>query len=178
VLSGYDNLKFWGSLYGLKGDLLKERIDEALTFVSMNDRAYDKVNEYSGGMKRRLNIAAALLHHPAILIMDEPTVGVDIISRYYIIDAIKNLKNKGTTIVYTSHDIEEMEIVCDRIAIMNLGRILKCDTVSSLKNEAGTKSLKEVVLDVILSDNQKADINLNIDLNMDINYKKSRRGAN
>ncbi|NLC68303.1 MAG: ABC transporter ATP-binding protein [Clostridiaceae bacterium] len=161
TLSGYDNLKFWGGLYGLKGKLLKERIDEALSFVAMNDRARDKVNEYSGGMKRRINIAAALLHHPVILLMDEPTVGVDIISRHYIIDAIKNLKNKGQTIIYTSHDIEEMELVCDRIAIMNAGRILKCDRVDSLKKEAGTKSLKDVVLEVILSDNRKSGSKLN-----------------
>lgn len=165
TLSGYENLKFWGSLYGLKGSQLKERIGEALSFVAMNDRAHDKVNEYSGGMKRRINIAAALLHHPAILVMDEPTVGVDIISRHYIIDVIKNLKNKGRTIIYTSHDIEEMELVCDRLAIMNAGRILKCDTVDNLKREAGTKSLKDVVLEVILSDNKKSGINLNLNIN-------------
>jgi len=151
TLSGYDNLKFWGSLYGLRGKKLNERIDEVLSIVAMKDRAHDKVEEYSGGMKRRINIAVALLHHPIILIMDEPTVGVDIISRYYIIDAIKNLKHKGRTIIYTSHDIEEMEMVCDRIAIMNEGKILKCDSVDNLKKEAGSKKLKDVVLDVILS---------------------------
>lgn len=169
ALTGYDNLKFWGSLYGLKGNQLKERIDEALSFVAMEDRARDKVDEYSGGMKRRINIAVALLHHPAILVMDEPTVGVDIISRYYIIDAIKNLKNDGRTIIYTSHDIEEMEMVCDRIAIMNAGKILKCDTVDNLKKEAGTKNLKDVVLEVILSDDPK--------FNLELNYFQFRGGA-
>lgn len=151
TLTGYDNLKFWGSLYGLRGNKLNERIDEALSVVAMKDRAHDKVEEYSGGMKRRINIAVALLHHPAILVMDEPTVGVDIISRYYILDAIKNLKHKGRTIIYTSHDIEEMEMVCDRIAIMNQGKILKCDSIDNLKKEAGSKKLKDVVLNIILS---------------------------
>jgi len=153
ALSGYDNLKFWGSLYGLKGNILKKRIDEALSIVAMEERARDKVQEYSGGMKRRINIAVALLHHPDILIMDEPTVGVDMISRHYIIDAIKNLRNNGRTIIYTSHDIEEMEMVCDRIAIMNSGKILKCNTISDLKKESGNKSLKDAVLDIILSGN-------------------------
>lgn len=153
TLTGYDNLKFWGGLYGLSGKNLNKQIEEVLSIVAMKDRAHDKVEEYSGGMKRRINIAVALLHRPTILIMDEPTVGVDIISRYYIIDAIKNLKHEGRTIIYTSHDIEEMEMVCDRIAIMNEGKILKCDSVDSLKNEARSKQLKDVVLDVILSSN-------------------------
>ena len=149
TLTGYDNLKFWGGIYGLRKKKLMDRIDEALTVVAMKDRAQDKVNEYSGGMKRRINIAAALLHHPDILIMDEPTVGVDIISRHYIIDAIKNLKNEGRTIIYTSHDIEEMEMVCDRIAIMNYGEILKCDTVEKLKSNSKNHTLKDTVLDCI-----------------------------
>lgn len=149
TLSGYDNLKFWGGIYGLKKKELENRIEEALTIVAMKDRAKDKVDEYSGGMKRRINIAAALLHHPDILVMDEPTVGVDIISRKYIINAIKNLKTEGKTIIYTSHDIEEMEMVCDRIAIMNYGEILKCDTVKNLINESKEHTLKDTVLSYI-----------------------------
>ncbi|HOJ09428.1 MAG TPA: ABC transporter ATP-binding protein [Clostridiales bacterium] len=152
TLTGYDNLKFWGGLYGLRGRELSARIDEALAVVAMKDRAHDKVEEYSGGMKRRINIAAALLHHPDILLMDEPTVGVDIISRHYIIDAIKNLKREGRTIIYTSHDIEEMEMVCDRVAIMNYGRILKCDTVEKLKRDGKNHTLKDTVLNVVLSE--------------------------
>jgi ABC-2 type transport system ATP-binding protein len=161
TLTGYDNMKFWGSLYGLRGKKLNERIDKVLSVVAMKDRAHDKVEEYSGGMKRRINIAVALLHHPTILIMDEPTVGVDIISRYYIIDAIRNLKHEGRTIVYTSHDIEEMEMVCDRIAIMNEGKILKCDSIDNFKKEAGSKKLKDVVLGVILSHDSKFSTEFN-----------------
>jgi ABC-2 type transport system ATP-binding protein len=154
TLTGYDNLKFWGSLYGLRGSKLKDRIDEVLNVVSMEDRALDKVNEYSGGMKRRINIAVALLHSPSILIMDEPTVGVDIISRYYIIDTIRNLKHKGRTIIYASHDIEEMEMMCDRIAIINKGKILKHDSIENMRKENEGKKLKDIVLDVILSDDR------------------------
>ncbi|HHV96753.1 MAG TPA: ABC transporter ATP-binding protein [Clostridiaceae bacterium] len=149
TLSGYDNLKFWGGIYGLRKQELQDRIEEALSIVGMKERAHDKVEEYSGGMKRRINIAAALLHHPEILIMDEPTVGVDIISRQYIIEAIKNLKKEGRTIIYTSHDIEEMETVCDRIAIMDKGVILKCDTVEKLKTQSKDRSLKNTVLECI-----------------------------
>lgn len=149
-LSGYDNLKFWGGLYGLKGSLLKERVDEALGVVAMKDRAHDKVEEYSGGMKRRINIGAALLHHPEVLIMDEPTAGVDFISSHYIIEAVKNLKNKGRTVIYTSHDIEEMEKVCDRIAILSRGEILKTGYVKDLVDEANDKNLKDIVMDYIV----------------------------
>ncbi len=151
TLSGYDNLKFWGGLYGLKGPLLKERIEEALETVAMKDRSGDKVGEYSGGMKRRINIAAALLHHPDILIMDEPTVGVDLLSRHYIIDAIKNLKNRGRTVIYTSHDIEEMEIVCDRIAIISDGEIIKTGFVTDLITEGNNRKLKDIVLEYIVN---------------------------
>lgn len=149
TLTGYDNLKFWGGIYGLRKKELEIRIEEALKIVKMKDRAHDRVDEYSGGMKRRINIAAALLHHPDILLMDEPTVGVDILSRHYIIDAIKKLKSEGKTIIYTSHDIEEMEIICDTIAIMNHGKILECDTVEKLKNKSKNRTLKDTVLNYI-----------------------------
>jgi ABC-2 type transport system ATP-binding protein len=152
TLTAYDNLKFWGKLYGLKQSQLESRIEEVLKIAGMEDRAHDRIEEYSGGMKRRINIAVALLHQPDILVMDEPTVGVDIISKHYIIDTIKNLKNEGRTIVYTSHDIDEMEAICDRIAIMDSGKILECQTVDKLKSISSSGKLKEAVLQTILSE--------------------------
>lgn len=151
TLSGYDNLMFWGKLYGLSKDQLKSRVEKTLQIAGMEDRAHDRVEEYSGGMKRRINIAVALLHQPPILVMDEPTVGVDFISKHYIIDTIKKLKDEGRTIIYTSHDIDEMEVICDRIAIMNLGKILKCQVVDALKKSSSSGKLKDVVLETILS---------------------------
>jgi ABC-2 type transport system ATP-binding protein len=151
TLTAYDNLKFWGKMYGLKKSQLESRIKEVIKIAGMEDRAHDRIEEYSGGMKRRINIAVALLHQPDILVMDEPTVGVDIISKHYIIDTIKNLKNEGRTIVYTSHDIDEMEAICDRIAIMDSGKILECQTVDKLKSISSSGKLKEAVLQTILS---------------------------
>ncbi|HHW31689.1 MAG TPA: ABC transporter ATP-binding protein [Clostridiaceae bacterium] len=151
TLTAYDNLKFWGELYGLKSSQLETRIKEVLKIAGMEGRAHDRIEEYSGGMKRRINIAVALLHHPEILVMDEPTVGVDIISKHYIIDTIKNLKNEGRTIIYTSHDIDEMEAICDRIALMKKGRILMCQPVDKIRKLSSSGKLKEAVLEAILS---------------------------
>lgn len=148
-LTGIDNLKFWGNMYGLRGKLLKGRIEEALSVVGMKDRAGDRIEVYSGGMKRRLNIAVALLHHPDILIMDEPTVGVDILSRKFITDAIRNLKSEGRTIVYTSHYIDEMELICDRIAVMNNGKVLKTGSVEEIRRTCG--NLEEAVLQMLMA---------------------------
>ena len=122
-LSAYDNLEFFGSLYGLKGKLLKERINEALGVTGLEDRKKEKVKKFSGGMKRRLNIAAAIMHHPKILIMDEPTVGVDPQSRNHIFTFTKKIcKEWGTTVIYTSHYMEEVEELCERVFIMDLGK--------------------------------------------------------
>ncbi|MCX7711759.1 MAG: ABC transporter ATP-binding protein [Clostridia bacterium] len=147
VLSGMDNLNFWAGIYGLKGELKKQRIEEALSIVRLADRAKDKVENYSGGMKRRLNIAVALLHHPEILVMDEPTVGVDIQSRKYIIDGIMELKKEGRTVIFTSHYIDEMESLCDRIAIIDKGTIRNIGTVNELKHAYGKENIEEIMLD-------------------------------
>ena len=122
-VSAYDNLEFFATLYGLKGKLLKERIDEALEITGLKDRRKEKVKKFSGGMKRRLNVAAAIMHHPKILIMDEPTVGVDPQSRNHIFEFTKrvNRENK-TTIIYTSHYMEEVEYLCDSLFIMDIGK--------------------------------------------------------
>lgn len=148
-LSGLDNLKFWAGIYGLSGSLKRERIEEALSVVRLGDRASDRVDEYSGGMKRRLNIAVALLHHPDILIMDEPTVGVDIQSRKYILDAIKNLKDKGKTIIFASHYADEMELLCDRIAIMDKGVFRFIGGVRELREIYGIERIEDVMLEIM-----------------------------
>lgn len=122
-LNAYDNLEFFGALYGLKGKELKERIAEALRVTGLEDTKKQKVKKFSGGMKRRLNIAAAILHHPKVLILDEPTVGVDPQSRNHIFTFVKNIcKEWGTTVIYTSHYMEEIEELCDRVFIIDLGK--------------------------------------------------------
>ncbi len=122
-LNAYDNLEFFGALYGLKGKELKERIKEALKVTGLEDSKKQKVKKFSGGMKRRLNIAAAILHHPKVLILDEPTVGVDPQSRNHIFTFVKNIcKEWGTTVIYTSHYMEEIEELCQRVFIIDLGK--------------------------------------------------------
>lgn len=122
-LNAYDNLEFFGSLYGLKGKQLKERINEALEVTGLLDKRKEKVKKFSGGMKRRLNIAAAILHHPKVLIMDEPTVGVDPQSRNHIFNFTKKLCSElRTTVIYTSHYMEEVEELCSRVFIVDLGK--------------------------------------------------------
>lgn len=151
MLSGKDNLDFWAGIYGLRGSLKKERISEAVSIVRLKDRIRDRVSEYSGGMKRRLNIAVSLMHHPRILVMDEPMTGVDILSRKYILDALANLKKEGRTIVFTSHYTDELETLCDRIAVMDKGRIIKTDSAYELKKTCGDGSLASVLLQLIES---------------------------
>lgn len=121
-LNAYDNLSYFGGMYGLSGKNLKEKVDELLEVIGLTEHAKKKVKTYSGGMKRRLNIAAALLHDPEFLILDEPTVGVDPQSRQHIFDFLKSLNDKGTTILYISHYMEEVEALCDRLFILDLGR--------------------------------------------------------
>ncbi|MBU3203946.1 ABC transporter ATP-binding protein [Clostridium algidicarnis] len=122
-LNAYDNLEFFGALYGLKGKVLKERIAEALKVTGLEETKKQKVKKFSGGMKRRLNIAVAILHHPKVLILDEPTVGVDPQSRNHIFSFAKSIcKDWGTTVIYTSHYMEEIEELCKRVFIIDLGK--------------------------------------------------------
>jgi len=132
-LTAEENLRFFGLLYGLTGDQLSARIESALSLANLKDRAKDKVSEYSGGMKRRLNIAAALLHDPELLILDEPTVGVDPQSRNAIFEALEALRAQGKTLLYTTHYMEEVERLCDRIAIMDHGKIVAEGTLAELQ---------------------------------------------
>jgi ABC-2 type transport system ATP-binding protein len=133
-LNARDNLEYFGGLYGLKGKLLKERIEEALEMVGLSDQGKKTIKKYSGGMKRRLNIAAAVMHHPEIIIMDEPTVGIDPQSRNYIFEMIQKIsKERSTTIIYTSHYMEEVELLCNNIFIMDLGKEIAYGTKTELK---------------------------------------------
>ncbi len=131
-LSSLENLKLFGALYGLKGALLKQRCEQALALVNLADRANDKPATYSGGMKRRLNIAAALLHDPQLLILDEPTVGVDPQSRNAIFDTLETLKAQGRSLIYTSHYMEEVERLADHIVIIDHGKVLADETPAAL----------------------------------------------
>lgn len=133
-LSAYENLLFFGRLYGLKGKALKRKVDDVLKLVGLFDRKKDRVKNYSGGMKRRINIAASLLHDPKVLIMDEPTVGIDPQSRSYILDLIRQLnKDNHMTVLYTSHYMEEVEKLCDRIYIMDHGQVIASGTKQELQ---------------------------------------------
>jgi len=140
MLTGRENLVFFGRIYGISGRKLRDRVNWALDFAGLTDRAADRVKTYSGGMQRRLNIAVALLHDPKILIFDEPTVGVDPQSRNRIFDNIEKLKAEGRTIVYITHYMEEAQRLCDRVAIMDHGKILALDTVDALIAEHGGMS--------------------------------------
>ncbi len=134
-ISAYDNLEFFGYLYGLKGKLLKERINEALELVGLEDKKREKVEKFSGGMKRRLNIACALLHYPRILIMDEPTVGIDPQSRNHIFEFTKRInRENNTTVIYTSHYMEEVEMLCNNIFIIDLGKEVAYGSKKSIKS--------------------------------------------
>lgn len=133
-LNTFENASFFGKLYGLKGSLLKERVKEALDFTGLWDRKKVSPKKFSGGMKRRLNIACALVHHPKLIIMDEPTVGIDPQSRNHILKSVKKLNEMGATVIYTSHYMEEVESLCTNIAIMDQGRIIAKGTKEELKD--------------------------------------------
>lgn len=133
-LKAWENVELFTSLYHIKGKELKKAIDEALDFVELTDRRNSYAKTFSGGMKRRLNIACALGHKPKLLIFDEPTVGIDPQSRNFILEKIKEANNDGTTVIYTSHYMEEIEAICTRIAIMDNGKIVAIGTKDELKN--------------------------------------------
>jgi ABC-2 type transport system ATP-binding protein len=133
-LNAKENLEYWGGLYGLRGKVLKDRIDEAIEISALKDHLKNPVKKYSGGMKRRLNIAAAMMHHPEVLIMDEPTVGVDPQSRNHIFEVVKRMnKEYSTSIIYTSHYMEEVELLCDNILILDLGKEVAYGNKEELK---------------------------------------------
>jgi ABC-2 type transport system ATP-binding protein len=133
-LSARDNLRFFGALYSLTGRALNEAMATALDLVGLADRAPDRVKAFSGGMKRRLNLAAGLLHDPDILLLDEPTVGVDPQSRIAIFDNLETLKRRGKALIYTTHYMEEVERLADRVVVMDYGRVIAEDTLEGLQS--------------------------------------------
>jgi len=131
-LSAMENLMYFGGLYGLKGAELKANVKEVLDFVELSEHAKKRPKTFSGGMQRRLNIACALVHKPKFVIMDEPTVGIDPQSRNHILESVKKIAAGGTTVIYTSHYMEEVQAICNRISIMDSGRVIKEGTLEEL----------------------------------------------
>ena len=136
-LSAEENLRLFGRLYGLRGAELSQRVDQQLGIAGLTDRRRDAVSSFSGGMKRRLNLAAGLIHEPSFVLLDEPTVGVDPQSRSHLFECLENLKSDGKTLLYTTHYMEEAERLCDTIAIMNEGRVLAIGSAADLRREIG-----------------------------------------
>jgi ABC-2 type transport system ATP-binding protein len=154
-LSAEENLRFFGRIYGLSGRQLKERVRNCLEIAGLTQRSKERVSKYSGGMKRRLNMVCSLLHEPPLLLLDEPTVGVDPQSRNSIFDTIEVMKKQGRTIIYTTHYMEEAERLCDRVAILDHGRILDMDSVHNLIVKHGGPSRVEAEFEKGLSDLDK-----------------------
>lgn len=147
MLTTRENLRFFGKLQGLKGERLRGRIDETLAAVGLTSRADQLVGTFSGGMKRRANLAVGMLHQPRLLFLDEPTVGIDAQSRQLIMEQIETLRDGGTTVLYTTHYMEEAQRLCSRVAIMDQGRILIQGTLDQLlAHEYGGKDLGELFL--------------------------------
>ncbi|AAK81335.1 ABC-2 type transport system ATP-binding protein [Clostridium acetobutylicum] len=142
-----ENVSFFASLYGFRGKDLKDRVKEALELVGLYDRRGDKPKTFSGGMKRRLNIACAIAHNPKLIIMDEPTVGIDPQSRNHILESIKTLRERGATIIYSTHYMEEVEAISDRIIIMNEGKIIAEGTKEELKKKVDDEITYSFALD-------------------------------
>ncbi|MCL2223229.1 MAG: ABC transporter ATP-binding protein, partial [Oscillospiraceae bacterium] len=171
-LTAAENLRYFGGLYGLRGAELQANVEEMLEFVGLSDRAKKRPGTFSGGMQRRLNIACALVHKPKLVIMDEPTVGIDPQSRNHILESVKEIAKNGTTVIYTTHYMEEVQAICDRILIMDLGRVIAEGTLDELvgrishedkvlltavqPSETLTAELKEIggVKDVTVSGNE------------------------
>lgn len=151
-LSARENLLFWGRMFGLQGADLDQRVKEILSVVGLTERQRDRVGTFSGGMKRRLNIAAALLHDPRVVVMDEPTVGIDPQSRRAILDHVKTLNQQGTTVLYTTHYMEEAQELSDRLAIMDQGKLIAEGTHEDLVRIVGEQDRIALQLDDGASD--------------------------
>ena len=147
-VSAYKNITFFASLYGLKGKELEDMANYALKFAGLEERKNDKPKTYSGGMKRRLNIACSIAHKPEILILDEPTVGIDPQSRNHILEDLKRLKNEGTTIIYTTHYMEEIEQIADRVIIVDKGKKIEEGTIGELLDKYSEENLESLFLDI------------------------------
>lgn len=146
TLSGLDNLNFWAGLYGLENKQKKEVLDKVISYLDLGEFISRKVETYSGGMKRRLNIAVGILHNPSIIIMDEPFVGVDMASKKKIVDLILDLKSKGTAVVLSSHNTNEIEKLCDRIVLLEKGSIKSVGSLAEILKMYSMNYLEEVLL--------------------------------
>jgi ABC-2 type transport system ATP-binding protein len=151
-LTAYENLMFWGGLYNIPKSVLKTIVNNTLEIVDLSYRKNDRISTFSGGMKRRINIACSLLHNPKILVLDEPTVGVDPQNRNHIFEVIERLNNEGMTIIYTTHYMEEAERFCDKIAIIDVGRIIAQGTLKELRKISDVKDL--ITIKLADSDNE------------------------
>lgn len=147
-LSARENLVFWGKMYGLRGTALKQRVDEVLDVIGLAERQKDRVAKFSGGMKRRVNIGAALLHKPQVMIMDEPTVGIDPQSRRHILDNVVELNRQGMTVLYTTHYMEEAQELSEHIAIMDHGQIIAYGTHEELIRLVGHQTRIDLAMNV------------------------------
>jgi len=147
-LSARENLDFWGKMYGLRGVVLKERVDEVLELIGLADRQKGRIEKFSGGMKRRVNIGVALLHTPDVIIMDEPTVGIDPQSRRHILDGVIELNQQGVTVLYTTHYMEEAQELSDHIAIMDHGEVIANGTHAELVEIVGEQDRIDLKLDI------------------------------
>jgi len=140
-LSAAENLSYWGGAQGMRGSLLKDRIAEVLELAGLQDRARESVKNYSGGMKRRLNFACGIVHRPKILLLDEPTVGVDPQSRVRLLDLVREQARQGTCVLYTTHYMEEAQSLCDRLAVIDHGRLIALGTLAELRALLGERDL-------------------------------------
>lgn len=141
-----DNINFFAKLQGLSGRLLQDRVDEALAFTGLTDRQKDRPQRFSGGLKRRLNIACSITHRPRLIIMDEPTVGIDPQSRMHILDSVKQLNKMGSTIIYTTHYMEEAQLIGTRIGIMDQGHLIACGTLAELRSQEGSEETLTILV--------------------------------
>lgn len=143
-LPAIDNLRFWGRAYGLRGDALNSRVDEVLETIGLGDRARDLPKKFSGGMKRRLNFGCGILHQPPVMLLDEPTVGVDPQSRERLFELVEAERARGTCILYTTHYMEEAERLCDSLAIIDHGKLIARGTVSELSTQLGARDVLQL----------------------------------
>ena len=149
MLTGRENLEYFGRLYGLEGEELARRVEEALRLVGLLERADDRAGEYSGGMKRRLMVARAIVHDPELVILDEPTMGLDVFAVRRIRRLIRRLAEGGQTVILTTNDLEDAERTCDRIAIIDKGRLLALGTIRELEEKFQEKGLEEVFIRLV-----------------------------
>lgn len=148
-LTAYENLRYFGSMYNLKGTFLSEKINNALEHLGLLQFAHKKIETFSGGMKRRINLIASVLHEPKVLFLDEPTVGVDVQSKNVIIEFLQDLNKKGTTIIYTSHHLNEAELFCTRVAIIDHGKlVVKGKPKTLIAQQQGANNLEDVFLSI------------------------------